>query len=126
MNAKEVRKGIEDANARLTVGGLMIFQVVYASFLTMLVTWNWIGAVLALIILTAVLVPRKTRRIGLILLTLSASVLTAYLAFLATGIIGAIIAFIVILLISGFINLGFYGASLEDWEDEDKERQLNK
>ncbi|PAF22750.1 hypothetical protein CHH49_03960 [Terribacillus saccharophilus] len=104
----------------------MIFQVVYASFLTMLVTWNWIGAVLALIILTAVLVPRKTRRIGLILLTLSASVLTAYLAFLATGIIGAIIAFIVILLISGFINLGFYGASLEDWEDEDKERQLNK
>jgi len=124
MNAKEVRKGIEEANARSTIGGILIAEVVFTSLMAMVPIWHWIGAVIALPLLLILLVPRKTRRYGLVVLTLCVSLSVAYMFFLGTGIIGAVIAFIVTLLVIGFINRGFYGASLDDWEDEKREKEI--
>ncbi|MGG1595614.1 hypothetical protein [Terribacillus saccharophilus] len=124
MDAKEVRKGIEEAKDRDFTSTALVLQVIFVSFIAMIPVGHWISGLLTLIILTIILIPRKIRKVSLMILTMASAISLAGIFLVYTGIIGAIIAFI----ISGFflagINMGSYQHAKEDWEDKDKE--LNK
>lgn len=122
MNAKEVRKGIEEAEERSSVGGWLVFQVIFVSCIVLIPTGHWIAALITFLLLSLLIAIKKTKVIGLSLLTLSASAGFSFLLFLITGIWGAAITFITLFIVFGMINYGHYLHAKEDWSDREKNR----
>ncbi|PAF35585.1 hypothetical protein CHH58_16145 [Terribacillus saccharophilus] len=120
MNAKEVRKGIEQHENRRNAGGWLVLQILFVSAFSMVPVGHWIASIIVFIFLVTIHTLRKARLIAAFILTIATSIAIAGLFFIGTGIIGAVITFVISLIIFGGLNGMSYDHAKEDWQEKDR------